>query len=387
MRGKFLLCASPQSNTDHTFSTPQASKATTIHRDLAPNTPQSSSSTLRAMVGLLQLPVELLLEVALGVDVTGLEDLSLTCRQLRPIGQVALLRTAVLPLPNIWKLAFTLQKRPDIAKAFTHIQLGSCIREVCEKMVTEVEEQCLEATLDGSTWDACHDMLVQIYPAVRERPFEEKNSAATISFAALVLLVAVAPNLKALTLPTTAIDRVDYMCNLFANRGRNPDLAHHERQQQVRSLVQSRLESLDISLEIELSCCLESWSGPAGFGPLELIQGQCITLSGFRQLRNLVLPLIQITHEPRDGVVRGPVAYTRTALRAIDPTEVLPKTLESIAFDMYGGISMDEMEFLSKVFGVVPHLKQLELRFSRNLLSTAWDIASNPFSGKQIRDS
>jgi len=248
------------------------------------------------MPGILELPNELLLEVALDADVTGIQGLSLACRQLRPIGQEALLRTAVVPLANIWKLACTLQERPDLAKSFTHMRLGGCTRATCDKINTAIEKQCLEAALDGAKWNAYCDTLVQSYPAVQGYRLEMEKDPSGISFGVFALIAVLAPSLKALILHRDAVDGVNYMRNLLANNGTDSRVAIPERRQQASSLLKSRLESFEIWGEGQLLSAPHAMSNRNS--TLSVLSAQYVSLAGFNQLKRLVVPFNRIVNEP-----------------------------------------------------------------------------------------
>jgi hypothetical protein len=334
------------------------------------------------MTGILDLPNELLLEVALAVDVNGIQGLSLACRQLRLVGQEALLRTAVLPVANIWKLASTLQERPDLARAFTHMRLGSCTMAECDRMKAEVEKQCLEATRDGSKWGACCDTLVESYPAVRDYRLDMgKDSTGTV-FGVLALIAALASSLKALTLPIDAIDTIDYMRNLLANNGDNLYLTSPEHRQQPRSLLQSRLESLEIQPNAMRPLGVQSVSQRNG--AVEVVKAEYISLAGFDRLKRLVVPFERIAYEPKDQGVGPHLDFFPPVWQRSDPDTVLPKTLESITFCISRDFTMQDMAWLDKVPKLLPKMKELEFRFHLNLLSAAWSNASISFNAEHL---
>lgn len=85
-------------------------------------------------MALLNLPNELLLEIAQRVEQCGILALALTCREMRPIAQEVLMRTAVVSSMNIWKLADTLESRPELAKALTHLRLGAMDQDTHDAM-------------------------------------------------------------------------------------------------------------------------------------------------------------------------------------------------------------------------------------------------------------
>ena len=70
------------------------------------------------------LPDELLLNIALRLNVSTLRNVAPTCPRLRFIAQEALVRTAALSPKHAWLLVDLLQQRPQIERLFTHIRLG-----------------------------------------------------------------------------------------------------------------------------------------------------------------------------------------------------------------------------------------------------------------------
>lgn len=330
------------------------------------------------MATIRELPNELLLEIALAVDVTGLQSLSLACHQLQSIGQEALLRTVVLAPANIWKLASTLHARPDLAKAFTHLHLGSFTKAVYDDLRTIARDQWLKAGREGSTWGAWCEMLAQAYPAMRRRSLDQLGDPFDGIFDALALITALSPSAKRLTLTTTALDNIDFMRILLGEGDGTPDPGRHE--QLVRSLVQSRLQNLEIEEEKDIMHPIplfqpRLWGATPKHKSLLNIQ-----LVRFTQLKRLVVPLYRISRRYEGlAYLHDPSVWGHS-----NPTEVLPKTLETIILQMDRRVVAGDFLWVADTPNAVPTLQNLELRFPLNRLSTAWGIASVPHIAQQI---
>jgi hypothetical protein len=116
-------------------------------------------------MALLDLPNELLLDIAQRAGQEGLLALSLTCRQIRHIAQEALRHTATVSPRNIWKLADTLGVRRELAKALTHLHLGPMDHETHDNMLRYNEHRRESLTVSENA--AYLALFSEAYPGCR----------------------------------------------------------------------------------------------------------------------------------------------------------------------------------------------------------------------------
>jgi hypothetical protein len=307
---------------------------------------------------ILKLPDELLLDIANNVDVISLHGFALTCRRMRPIAQEALVRNATLSPINIWKLVETLQAHPGLAIALTHLRLGPMTQEHAINMIETSEAH--ETQADHST---CCDIIPGLYPHTDKSASKDSKARVDNFYSAgLVVLIALAKNLTAISTGTNSIDTIPVMRILFNNDNAST-LCWYE---QARSQLEDRLE--------ELNVVIDPWLDRHRL-PLSRCPIQPMNLSHLGRLKRLVAPPANIY-----SLQDKPGNWTPS-----DPCRVLPHSIESIRLTR---ISADfEVRWLSSLLRFVnscPGLREIGLQFPYNTLSTAWYICASYQAGQRF---
>jgi hypothetical protein len=312
---------------------------------------------------ILKLPDELLLDIANNVDVVGLHGLALTCRRIRPIAQEALVRNGTLTPIKIWMLIDTLQTHPELAMALSHLRLGPITKEQAISMM-----ETSEAHKTQAYHSSCCDIISRLYPHTDKTAHKIIHSQPDDFYTAGVLvLIALAKGLIAISTSTNSIDTVPMMRTFFNNDNAFVSCWHR----QAKSQLEDRLQELNVT---------DPWLGrdreartwpPATF----------MNLSRFRQLKRLVVPSQYISLVQNDTTL--PIYdgyYTQS-----NPCLLLPKSVELIQLtriDAYFSVA-----WLSKLMGCVnifPKLRKIEMHFDYNMMSTAWYIRASNQGGKRF---
>ncbi|KAF1848734.1 uncharacterized protein K460DRAFT_353677 [Cucurbitaria berberidis CBS 394.84] len=283
-------------------------------------------------MGILSVPEELLLNIALYVDCRDLRNLSLTCHRLRPVALVTLIRKTVVSPINIWKLVELLQIRPGLAKTLTHLRLGPISQKLHDAMAKTPRSS------------ACWDMFFKHYPNVSKTTTWRKEIRDDGFFSAgVAVLIALAPGLKAISMGTNSTE----WFGLFSAYTRNECASVT-----VRSQLAARLEVLQVMDEDSV------YTG----GPL--------------RLRQLEIPYWMI-------------AYNKCAPGISDPLLVLPASLESIRMvNVFTGSLFHSSSWIDKLIGSpkeLPKLHHVELQFRCNMWQTAWQMRSHRQSLATLR--
>jgi hypothetical protein len=147
---------------------------------------------------LLGLPNELLRMIAQGIGRDGLLGLSLTCQQLRPHGQEALVSTNIAVSPErFWNLARTLRDRPDLAKNLSHPRIGDFGAETYDTIKNSLVEHS-EIVAYGSNY---RDIVSCAYQTSKDIPAAlEMGEVRGGLELALIVLFALSPNITELSI-------------------------------------------------------------------------------------------------------------------------------------------------------------------------------------------
>ncbi|KAF9701514.1 hypothetical protein EKO04_000996 [Ascochyta lentis] len=197
--------------------------------------------------------------------------------------------------------------------------------------------------LTNEGFNACCNTIRSVYPSKQNWKwmFAIRTDTDSASMG-LSLLIALASDLKIMSLHTTSMIDSDLLTSIFGNSGYNQD-AHWHRQ--VFTVLQSRLEQLTI------------WDDR---------YGTRINLKQFSQLRVLVIPLYRIQWRTK-GV----------RVCSIPPQDVLPQSLETIAVCVADNKFYWNLSWIDRItegLSMFPRLRSIEIRFQENLWSTAYSL-------------
>ena len=319
-------------------------------------------------VALLDVPTELLLNIAQHVDRNGLLGLALTCHRLRTVAQETLIRNVTLSPKNVWKLVNTLVVQRGLSKALTHLRLGAMNQDTYDAM------HRLEA--DGQAAIRYKEDLA--YRAVLRQSYgsgigEDDMKSLDLASSGLIVLFALATNLRSMSLGTNGINRIPLLRDVFRNNGaaipsQIPPL--HDR---FRAYVECQLEELEITLEGTIyAYCADSG-----------VQKPCapiyLQFPGFQRLKRLVAPYSQIVAEPLVEWMDERI-QNRYDTRPTYSIAVLPRCLMSVCLT-YDYIDECSSEWLDSLFVLAyfPDLRDVELR-SRCTLWTGALLSSQGHS-------
>jgi hypothetical protein len=320
---------------------------------------------------ILKLPDELLLDIAKDVDVTGLHGLSLTSRRMRPIAQEGLIRKATLSPINVWKLVETLQLKPGLAMALNHLRFGPItqVQHIDMMRISELHEM-------QSDHSSCCDIIPLLYPPKNE-PAKEHTQARVDDFysAGVVVLVALAKGMEMISMGTDAFSAVPVMKTLFHDQSALTSCWH----EQARSQLEGRLEGLNIVVDPRL----EKYVSGRRMSADDPFPRLYMDLSRFERLKRVVVPYTEIC-KVSNHIARAPhqPSYSNDWK---DPGRMLPQSLGSITLTQVEAFF--DVDWFSKLLGCVnsfPNLRNIEMRISYNILSTAWYIRASPQGGRKF---
>lgn len=325
------------------------------------------------MANLLDLPDELLLEIGMSIDAFGLRRLSLTCRRLRHVGQEALIRTAVLPPRNIWNLTDTLRTRPDLANAYTHLQLGKLNQSAHDAIAKSFAgfSECLSY----ESWSDYREILTHTHPVGNDT--ERLLNPTTVDeylSVGLAILIALAPRLKGLSVDTNAIDCVSTLSKTFRNKGglHGPPTLGEGWQELVKGRLEAQLRLLEVDTS-EHILFKTSLAVNGGVGHEKCYEEMYLDLARFRQLEQVALPYWRIASEPRSFDWNG-MGSTRSYHEYSKPGKLLPASLRLFRLDFVGYGAHFIPTWIDTVFCDLPNIRHVEVRFEQNVLSTAWGM-------------
>jgi hypothetical protein len=158
---------------------------------------------------LLDLPNELLRMIAQGIDRYGLLGLSMTCRQLRPHGQEALVSTDIAVSPeHLWNLARTLRDRPDLAKNLSYFHIGDFGAETYDTIMNSfIEHPEIVAYGSNNRYIvSCAYQTSKDIPAALE--MEEVRGGLEL---ALIVLFALSPNITELSIGLHSWESMEWL--------------------------------------------------------------------------------------------------------------------------------------------------------------------------------
>jgi hypothetical protein len=253
---------------------------------------------------LLGLPNELLRMIAQGIGRDGLLGLSLTCRQLRPHGQEALVSTDVAVSPeNLWNLARTLRDCPGLAKHLSHLRIGDLGVEIYGTIKNSLLGHP-EIFAYGSNY---RDIVSCAYQTSEDIPAAlDMGEVRGVLELALIVLFALSPNIKQLSIGLHSWESMEWLHEIVVlHVGYTPHL--EDWQVKLKPCLQ-RLESLEVigedySIDLPRPYYLDvDWS----------------ELSGLQRLAVPIRQLMSWDPEDEDLTFRQPSLSERTHLLQID---------------------------------------------------------------------
>lgn len=320
---------------------------------------------------LLKLPDELMIEGAKNVDVTSLHGLSLTCRRTRPIAQEALIQQAIVSPLNIWKLAKTLHVHPRPGAALTHIRFRPMTEKTSIAMANTSEIQSMQ-----EDHKPCYRTIMDSYGKVNKAILDGGDlSDSDFSSAGMAILMALAPGVRSMTIGTNVIQALTVMEICLRNGGASRLSAIRDWFEQARSQLESRLSELIVIYE---DAEVTSYQLSSGIYRQELVRPALyLSLSSYGQLKRLVVPYQKIGWQTS-------ALSTSTSFEQSDPAQVLPQSLQFIRLIMDG--RRLRVARFDKLFDptVLPNILQVELQFSHNMLSSAWEISMSFVYRKEV---
>lgn len=218
---------------------------------------------------LLNLPEELLLNIALHTDVIGIKGLALTCRQLRPLAQEALLRSApAVAMGALWILVEELQKW-EFSSKIPHICLGTSERGADSQQIAEL----VRVWMTRSGHRRCRDIIQRMAEAAELTGYEwwltalnlafgsKKIKASMISSLGLSLvfaMFAMTPTIGKLVLSLSAAVNYDVLRSLFGHAKFPPQQWHLP----VHQIIRKRIETLELTKDISMLVSYQNKRAP-----------------------------------------------------------------------------------------------------------------------------
>jgi hypothetical protein len=306
--------------------------------------------------GLLSLPDELLLDIAQRVNDDDFPALSLTCRHLQCFGQDGLIRTATLPLKNVWKLADTLRERPDLANNLVHLQLGTFDRRAYDCIKESLPQQVQTIAYDTTYGD----IISQKFPSDNDSMrFEDVSEVGIYLAIGIMVVLALSPRLIAVSMCNNALHGQggpgvvsNFGCFL-------PKSQHHpldERGERVRAYLEARIEKLRVIQE-------RAFIRPRPI-PIPLDFSRC------KKLKHLEVPC-------------GKIAFSRWQ-RTVDlnTRKLLPESLETLCVTWIDRGNHNTLEMLRQIVEAgesLPALRSIDFRSEYNLITVAWRLCSRQY--------
>jgi hypothetical protein len=309
-------------------------------------------------IAILQLPDELLVQVAEGVDITDLHALSLTCRRIRPIAQEGLVQRATLSPEKVWKLVGMLHSHPDLVRFLTHLRLGPIPEDAADRMLeTYVAAQEIRRTRKKHSLRDTSDSVMPVLEGMAAL-FTLAHSLTAMSMSAISVSSSCSLN----------------TCLLLSRKQQMPTILSTKRSNEhVRSDLQGRLEEINVQLD---------YSGNQL--PISLIMS--LNLSECSNLKRLVMPYESLFTKPWNQSVNV-ILPTRHDYRT-EPYHMFPPSLESVHM-LFGkfGADFPDVQWLDKLMADdvhFPELSKIHLQCEYNILSTAWRLCRWPYRARKL---
>jgi hypothetical protein len=307
--------------------------------------------------GLLSLPNELLLDIAQRVNDDDFPALSLTCRQLQCFGQDGLIRIATLPLKNVWKLAGTLRKRPDLANNLSHLQLGKFDRRAYDCIKESLPQQIQTLAYDTTYGD----IVSQKFPLdSNSTRFEDVSEVGVYLAFGIMVVLALSPRLIAVSMCTNALHGQEgpgVLSNFCCFLPKSIHLPMDERGERVRAYMEARIEKLRVIQEGTFI-----FAQPT---PVALDFSRC------KKLKHL-------------DVSFGKIAFSRWQ-RTVDlnTRKLLPESLETLCVTWSDRGKLKTLDMFKQIVEAgeaLPSLRSIEFRSRLNLITVAWRLCSRPYN-------
>jgi hypothetical protein len=302
-----------------------------------------------SMTALLDLPNELLRMIAQSTNRDGLLGLSMTCRNLRPHGQEALVSTNVEVSPkNIWNLARTLRACPDLTKHFTHLRIGDLGPALHDTIKSSLSEH-LETVSYASDY---RDVVLHAYQTSKDIPAALRMDEVTGYLElALIVLFEISPHITAISMGTNSWDSMELLFIVLAlDTIRNSGILND---------CQAKLKSYLQRLEI-LCIAEEDFNHNMPHPEYPEIDTDWSKLSQLQWLAAPAYLLMSLDPLMDD--------YLYSQLFLSESTLLFQVDVDSID-------RRDIVEGIDHIILSSSCLREIEIRFTHNLLSTPWAIS------------
>ncbi|KAH7409855.1 hypothetical protein DE146DRAFT_328372 [Phaeosphaeria sp. MPI-PUGE-AT-0046c] len=321
---------------------------------------------------LLDLADELLLEAGSYLGQDDLLSISLACRRLRRVGQEQLIRSSIVCPSHIWKLADTLRGRPDLAKFFSRLQIGS-LDQNGHMAIGDAISQHNKANTDISCYIDIISGRFPLFTTVARR----NRIVDTRDFIRLgvMVLLALSPKIRAIQISMTALDAVGDLLGLccdsamFSRATPEEDWAR-----QIRIYFEAGLERLVVMRDKRVADPIP-WTSREP--PLLLLGGH----HGTGRSRDETLNTSRCRQL---GALQSSCAILPKSIQALASAMFLPRSLKTLCMNVPANNSVGwraQVDSLIANADDLPCLHLVELRFQYNRLSTAWNLCSKHEQG------
>ncbi|KAH6865139.1 hypothetical protein BKA58DRAFT_391457 [Alternaria rosae] len=325
------------------------------------NIPDKSNSESAIMsqsrTAILQLPDELLVDIADGVAIVELHALSLACYRMRPIMQELLIKRATVAPENVWKLTGMLRAHPDLVASFTHLRLGPMTMDAARDMYHT------------------HSVAWDTYKKCSDHGARDAAKSIVCFFESMTALFTLAHSLKAISMSAmadTVYNEIDKALHAFGSHNKPTTISAYRLIRQARSDLQARLEEINVGASLVSDYLHNS-----------LIMG--LAPVAFSSLKRLVIPYEGLFDKicVHDWDTFGHRSHdpATTALH-----QILPPSLESFHVSISHKRLWPDTQWLDRLIADdvnFPKLREVQLLYPYNIVSMGWHYRSMPFSNRK----
>jgi hypothetical protein len=335
--------------------------------------------------GLLDLPVETLMDIASNLTAKNLQSLALACRILGSISREALVRTVPVAPRNIWKLLNVLLSYPDLQPKMKRLQIHPLSEEAYRTLKVLDKEAAISMTAEQLT--ACINIVQGSLPEGSE-PVQGLLDGENFTSDALSILLAITPNLTELSISTDLVDCLPVLGTIFRDTGLPKAPVAPAWHALAVSRLKEQLADLNIREEVWWYLCQEmrDWKEKCeckGWLRFELIPS----------LKRLTVPFNRLGYEPLGCEnTGGLLTILRSHMKKACPKSILPSSLEylrmtfgreSIDGEMIGAKKLTnppqlKMSWINDIFDSTEHfhrLRCIELETDYTALDTIWRLS------------
>jgi hypothetical protein len=272
-------------------------------------------------LGLLGLPEEILLDIALSLPAKDLQSLALACQDLGPISREALIRTTSVAPINIWKLLNFLLSYPGLRSKMTQLQLHPLSHEAYYHL--QMSEQKLAISTTPEQLTACTDIVQKSLSETAEPVQGLLLDHNTFTSDALSILLAMTPNVTRLAISDDLIDLLPVFGTVLQNNRQMKAIAAPMWHAPAVTLFHEQLVVLYIGED--------TWPvnpPPPGYEESSFIW---LRFDDMRRLKHLTVPVNRLGVKPeREPAINTepPDQNASTRLIKLDHKRIFPASLE-----------------------------------------------------------